>query len=155
MQERERETPRDYWVLSRDCVYCRKDKYEGKKLLWFWVDVAYEGEHKNADEEELTRTTEVGDALVKKVPLGLACASTSGGGPPPPGQESSDDEASGSSTNLEDASTDEPTSGSKKSPSSTKGKGKKLKRKGDSFHEEIPDEAHIMWYMSYNTWHLQ
>ena len=48
----------------------RKDKYQ-KNLLCFWVDVKFEGQMRKAEEEELNRQTQLGDAFVKKVPLRL------------------------------------------------------------------------------------
>ncbi|CAE7941224.1 unnamed protein product [Symbiodinium sp. KB8] len=68
---------------------CTRDKYE-KKVYWFYVDVAFEGISTKENKEEIDRTTDLGNASVAAVPLGLEAGVTPGGpagGMPPPEEE--------------------------------------------------------------------
>ena len=129
----------------------RKDKYE-KKLLWYWLDTAYIGKMKSKEEEKLTRTTDLGEADVKNVPMGLTKPVASRGGPMPPDfsdddhveiTDDDDDDDDGSAADTDEdgeGDSEEPSSGGKnKSPKRSKrNKGKKSGSK--SFDEEVPDE---------------
>ena len=125
----------------------RRDKYE-KKLLWFWVDIAYKGTHEEEESETLNRATDFGTSSSARIPLGLGTGTTAGGGAPPPA--GSDDEDEGGEEDDDDD--DQQESGDDSDEMSDDGRGRaKSKRepakkkarfnKKASFGEELPEEV--------------
>ena len=133
----ERKKGRNMWnVCTNTLNVDRKDKYE-KKLLWFYTDIAFEGVRSEKDEEQLDRSTQLGETTSGKVPLGLSKASQGGGSVPP--VSSSDEEAnvssSGNSGSEGESSTE---SAGKRSGKGSNGSRKKAK--SSKVSEEVPDE---------------
>ena len=120
------------------------------------MDTKYEGITRNAEEERLSRETGIGDALVKKIPLGLRSRPTGRGGGALPEQSSDDDgdddtSATASPGNKGDDNDDDggddaesmtSTPTPQKRRRGSKGRCGKKRAKKD-FEEELPTEETI------------